>query len=115
LLTGKREGKTEEKRSKKGDIAGKSSIEENSDKKGTCLNCTKGGKLTAVAYSLRNKRFYCKSVPHHHKMHIPEENSYACHVFSTQTVPLTRHWMILNSRYILNFVNPASANNRTAW
>jgi hypothetical protein len=23
--------------------------------------------------------------------------------------------MILNSRYILNFVNPASANNRTAW
>jgi len=49
-------------------------------------------------------------------MHIPEEeDSYACHVFSTQTVPLTRLWMILNSRNILNFVNPVSAINCTAW
>ena len=58
--------------------------------------------------SLPKKLFHEKYVPHHHKMHIPEEEERdsLClpHVYSKQTVPLILFWMILNGHNILSYV-----------
>jgi hypothetical protein len=50
--------------------------------KGDCVLTARSVKLMDLACSLCNKLFHKKCVPHHHKMHIPEEeeDSYVCHM-----------------------------------
>jgi len=64
------------------------------------------------------KLFHKKGVPHHHKMHIPEdEEKKYLHLARLQYADssLTWLWMILNRHSIPNHVTLVSANNFTAW
>jgi len=60
----------EKKNEVKKNTAGKYSIEETSDTRGTDFSCTKGVKLRGLACSLCTRLVHRKC---HHKMHIPEK------------------------------------------